>query len=368
MFSTFLPAVGTVDPNEFVPPPTKPQQPADKTKKYGDALRSYRERHPDATDEDIELIKKEGGDLESLFFWGVTPEDAEDAAIIAKQNPETGADNQTVITDLNHDGTPSNEKKNELPRQLFPFNVFEGSQPQQQSQPSNQPPPQAQQTNDNLPKKRKSISYVPPFPFNAFGEPPDETPTVIPVENNNNINNNNISIPYMSSFTFPTFSESQPTNIPTDNNSNNTSTIHYFQSSRDIPPSTIHINSPPAQTLRIPSVSTSNPHPQPQPQPINLTYSENPSILPNLNPFTMFSSSVTTVPLTHIPTSDGIVEDPHLRSLVDQEEIKVLKNQLAARNINNGGEIDFFRKQLSDSEKNQKMLQKQLEDLTAEHR
>ena len=357
-----------------MPPPLKPKKQTDKN--YSDALRSYRERHPDATDEDIELIKKEGGDLESLFFWGVTPEDQEDAAIIAKENPDTGADNQTVITDVNKDGTPSNERKNELPRQLFPFNVFEGppssqstgpnEPPRQQSQPTNQQPPlQPPQSNDNLPKKRKSIMYIPPFPFNAFGEP--ETP-VIPPDNNNS--NNNLSIPYMSSFTFNAFSDSHtPVIIPTENNNNNNNNNNgnYFQSSRELPTPTITINPPQSShTLRIPPVSSSNLHPQPI---TSTSDTSSTSMLPNLNPFTMFSVAPVHVPVTEIPTfSDGTVEDPLLRTLVDQEEIKALKNQLASRNINNGGEIDFFRKQLSDSEKTQKMLQKQWEDLSAEHR
>ena len=326
MFSTFLPTVGTTDPNEFVPPPSKPPRKTDKN--YGDALRSYRERHPDATDEDIELIKKEGGDLQSLFFWGVSPEDEEDAAIIAKHNPETGADNETVITDLNKDGTPSNEKKNELPRQLFPFNVFDGpthpsgipNQQRPQSQPSNQSQPQSQ-SNDNMPKKRNSITYLPPFPFS-----------------------------------FQT-AEPETTDIPTDHNINHP---QFF--TRDLPAPTININPHTSQPLRIPHVSIGNTSPQPvTPTP------DTSSMLPNLNPFTMFSVPVSTT-ITQMPLSPDGVEDPQLRALVDHEEIKALKNQLAARNINNGGEIDFFRRQLSDSEKTQKLLQKQLEVLSAEHR
>ena len=82
---------------------------------YNTAKSSYLSRHPETTEEDFALIRREGGDLECLLMWGATPEDMKDAGIIARYDPDQR--NTPVSTDIHQPSTE--EKATEQPKIAF---------------------------------------------------------------------------------------------------------------------------------------------------------------------------------------------------------------------------------------------------------
>ena len=94
--------VEAMEPEKTIPKSSVPRT-------YNDALRSYISRHPDTTDEDIETIKKEGGDLDQLFLWGVSEQDIADAEIIAGGAPSSSSPNNNGEDD---NTTPSGAGNN----------------------------------------------------------------------------------------------------------------------------------------------------------------------------------------------------------------------------------------------------------------
>ena len=80
MFSFLVPQSVSVTPQKKNAIPTKDE--------YEKAVASYLSRHPETTEDDFDMIRKEKGDLECLFLWGATSEDLNDAGIIARYDPE----------------------------------------------------------------------------------------------------------------------------------------------------------------------------------------------------------------------------------------------------------------------------------------
>ena len=109
MFSTFVnPFTDGAAANEQSEP--EKHTPPNRPRTYNEALISYLERHPSTTEEDIEIIKKEGGDLECLFLWGASEQDIADAEIIAKGPSVTNLNNNPISTNnpkYNKNNNPS---------------------------------------------------------------------------------------------------------------------------------------------------------------------------------------------------------------------------------------------------------------------
>ena len=98
---------------------------------YDKARISYLKRHPETTEEDFDMIKKEKGDLECLFLWGATPEDMNDAGIIARYDPDRI--NTPAGADIHQPSTE--EKATEHPFHLPKVTIFPVSEPVVQMTP-----------------------------------------------------------------------------------------------------------------------------------------------------------------------------------------------------------------------------------------
>ena len=163
MFSSFAnPFTGETAGNELSEP-EKHTPPNVRPRTYNEALISYLERHPSTTDEDIETIKKEGGDLECLFLWGASEQDIADAEIIAK-GPTNNDPNRNPLSP-NNPNNSSNSANNSNPN----------------SSSSNRPPEAAGEAPSSPQPKQPPPKFV----------IPNENNNGYPNNNNNNNPNNN---------------------------------------------------------------------------------------------------------------------------------------------------------------------------------
>ena len=160
MFSTFSnPFTDGAVANERSEP--EKHTPPNRPRTYNEALISYLERHPSTTEEDIEIIKKEGGDLECLFLWGASEQDIADAEIIAK-GPNSNPNNDPNRKPIPNSNDPSNS----------PDNI----------------------NNNNDPNNSSNRLDAPETAGEAPSPQPKQPTFVMPTENNNN-NNNSRSAP-----------------------------------------------------------------------------------------------------------------------------------------------------------------------------
>jgi hypothetical protein len=132
-------------------------------KTFEEAVRNYKSRHTDATDEDIDLIIREGADLDNFLLFGFSKEDEEDVRIMVQKQPKlapalTPADKsvdggtrlsnrkrQNVRFEQSTPSTPpaaaaqpQQQQKQESPASaFFPFSLFDvTSNPKNASSPA----------------------------------------------------------------------------------------------------------------------------------------------------------------------------------------------------------------------------------------